>query len=72
MLSKLEFVDVGRFKRGIEMDARTQLVTIAIKKGKEVNKSALSQAVDDAGYDPIHLYTLEDGKLRTQPIPLKK
>lgn len=72
MLSKLEFVDVGRFKKGIEMDAKTQLVTIAVKKGEKVNKSALSRAVDDAGYDPIHLYTLENGKLRTQPIPLKK
>ena len=72
MLSKLEFVDDARFRKGIELDAKTQLVTVAIKKGKEVDKSALSRAVDDAGYDPIHLYTLENGKLRTQPIPLKK
>ena len=72
MLSKLEFVDGGRYKKGIALDAKTQLVTIAVKEGKEVNKSLLSKAIDDAGFDPIHLYTLENGKLRTQPIPLKK
>lgn len=76
MLSKLEFVDVGRagkgFKKGVAMDAKTQLVTVAVKRGKAVDQPALSRAIDDAGYDPIHLYTLEGGELRTVSILLKK
>ena len=72
MLSKLEFVDTGRFKKGVKLDAKTQLVTVALKRGKAVDKPALSRAIDDAGYDPIHLYTLEGGELRTVPIPIEK
>ena len=72
MLSKLEFVDTERFKKGVVLDARTQLVTVAVKEGQTVNKSTLSRAIDDAGYDPIHLYLLENGELQTVPIPLQK
>ncbi len=72
MLSKLEFVDTGRFKKGVVLDAKTQLVTVAVKQGQAVNKPALSRAIDDAGYDPIHLYMLENGELQTMPIPLPK
>ena len=54
------------------LDAKTQLVTVAVKQGQAVNQPALSRAIDDAGYDPIHLYTLENGELQTMPIPLPK
>ena len=32
-LSKLDFVDGSRFKRGIEMDCNNQLLTVALKDG---------------------------------------
>jgi copper chaperone CopZ len=64
----LPFVDQKRFEGGIVLDAETQLVTIALKDGAKIDMVALSKAVDDAGYPPVHLYTLNKGKLDTQKL----
>ena len=68
MVSGLEFVDNERLEKGIELDAKTQLVTIAIKKGAKVDGKRLRQAILDAGYEPVHLYRLAQGKLITSSI----
>ena len=67
-VSGLTFVDQERLQQGIELDAKTQLVTIAIKKGKKVDNKKLRQAILDAGYEPVHLYRLARGKLVTTSI----
>ena len=67
-VSGLPFVDQGRLEKGIELDPKTQLVTIALKPGSKVDAKALSQAIVDAGYEPVHLYRLERGKLITKKI----
>ncbi|MEE2788927.1 MAG: hypothetical protein VX589_16440 [Myxococcota bacterium] len=64
-VSALAFVDTDKPKSGVYIDAKHQLVTIAVKDGQTVDKIALSKAVDDAGYPAVHLYTLKDGQLRT-------
>jgi len=53
----------------VELDAKTQLVQIGLKPGQSVDKPALAKAIDAAGYIPVHLYALKDGKLSTVPVP---
>lgn len=67
----LEFVDLDRLDEGVKLDAKTQLVTIALKKGQNVDAKMLTQAIKDAGYEPIHLYTLKGGKLNTEKLASK-
>ena len=68
----LDFVDVARFNKGVELHPRTQLATVAIKKGKRAKGSALANAVDAAGYDPVNLYEWRSGKLVVTSIALGK
>ncbi len=62
-LSKMEGVDKKRFRDGIDMNPETQLVTIALKKGAQVEVKEVLERVDDAGYDAIEKYKLHDGHL---------
>ena len=71
-VGKLNFVDVFRFNTGVELHPQTQLATVAIKKGMKARGKALGQAIDDAGYDPVNLYTMKAGKLVVTSIALKK
>ena len=67
-LQKLEFVDTGRFNKGIALDAKTQLVTVAIKKGATIDVEAIKKAVKAAGYDPVKLYELKGGRLKSTQL----
>lgn len=71
-LSKLEFVDKKRFKKGVDMDPKTQLVTIALQRGGTIEYDVIAQKVDDAGYDAMEWYTLEGKALRAHPFSSKK
>jgi len=62
-LSKMKGVDKERFRDGIDMNPETQLVTIALKKGAQVEVKEVLERVDDAGYDAIEKYKLHDGHL---------
>lgn len=68
----LDFVDVARFNKGVELHPQTQLATVAIKKGKKAKSAALAAAIDAAGYDPVNLYKLRRGKLHVTSIALGK
>ena len=70
-VAKLDFVDKKRFKKGVELDAKTQLVTVGLLKGKKVDKKALAKAIEDAGYDPVRLYALTDGQVTADPFAVK-
>ncbi len=67
-VSKLDFVDRSRFKQGVKLDTKTQLVTVAIAEAKKADFNALSLAIEDAGYDPVRSYSLEDGGLLITPL----
>jgi copper chaperone CopZ len=71
-LSKLKFVDKKRFKKGIEMNAETQLVTVALKKDKAIDPAQVEKGIDDAGYVAIEWYTLEGATLKAHPFPNQK
>ncbi len=71
-LSKLKFVDKKRFKKGIDMDAKTQLVTIALKKDKAIDPAQVEKGIDDAGYIAIEWYALEGATLKAHSFPNQK
>ena len=62
-VGKLPFVDSTRYKRGIDMDTKTQLLTIALLPGAKANAGELDKAITNAGYEPVEWYSIEDGKL---------
>lgn len=67
-LSKLSFVDRGRYKRGVDMDVKNQLLSVALKKGQLANFPAIAEAIDKAGYVPVEWFKLDKGKLVTTPF----
>lgn len=71
-VGKLPFVDSTRYKRGLDMDTKTQLLTVALLPGFQADVASLDKAVNDAGYDPVEWYSLEAGKLKTHPFASAK
>ena len=71
-VSKLSFVDSTRYKRGIDMDTKTQLLTVALLPGLKADAGSLAKAITDAGYDPVERYSLQAGKLQSHPFASAK
>ena len=71
-VGKLQIVDSARYKRGVDMDAKTQLITVAILPGLKADVESLSKAITAAGYDPIERYTIQGGKLKSHPFAKAK
>jgi hypothetical protein len=67
-VGKLPFVDSTRYKRGVDMDAKTQLITVALLPGVKADDQSLSLAIIAAGYDPVERYTMQEGKLKSHPF----
>ncbi len=67
-LSKLDFVDGNRFKRGVDMDVNNQLLTVALKQGAQPNWQLVGQQIDDAGYLAVEWFSLEKDELKTYPF----
>ena len=68
MLKKLDIVDTKRFKRGVDMDVKMQLLTVAIKQVKKQDPLLIEKAIDDAGYDAVEWYSLKKEKLMSHPF----
>ncbi len=68
MISRLAFVDTEKANDGVELDARHQLVTITIKKGSSLDLNALADAVNEAGYEPVHAYQWQKNKVVTSTL----
>ena len=62
-LSKMKGVDKKRFRDGIDMDPETQLVSIALKEGAELDNKDLIERVVDAGYFAVEEYKLHENHL---------
>jgi copper chaperone CopZ len=71
-VTQLTFVDQTRYNSGVELHPKSQLATIAIKAKQSANPKELSKAIDDAGYDPVSIYSLKGGKLVVASLALKK
>ena len=72
MLSRMKFVDSGRYKRGLSMDVKNQLLTVALKKGQAADYPAMKIGIEKAGYAPVEWFTLDKGKLKTTPFAKPK
>ena len=71
-VGKLLFVDSARYKRGVDMDTKTQLLTVALLPGVKAETRSLSKAITDAGYEAVEWYSLESGKLKTHSLAVAK
>ena len=71
-VGKLPFVDSTRYKRGVDMDAKTQLITVALLPGVKADFESLSKAITAAGYDPVERYTMLNGKLKSHSFAKSK
>ena len=70
MISRLPFVDTSVGNDGVELDAKHQLVTIAVKPDVKPDLQSLASAIDEAGYEPVHTYVLKDNKVVTSKLAL--
>ena len=70
-VSPLKFVDADKPDSGVQIDAKNQLVVIAVKPGVSIDMKALKEAIDDAGYPPVHLYSMNKGQLITKAFATK-
>ena len=71
-VGKLPFVDSTRYKRGLDMDTKTQLLTVALLPGVKADAKQLVKAITGAGYDPIEWYSLASEKLESHPFAIAK
>ena len=67
-VASMNFVDTKRFNKGVKLNALTQVVTVALKEDAKVHPNAIKVAVQRAGYDPIEMYQLVDGKVARQAL----
>ena len=71
-LKKLKFIDSKRYRRGVDMDVKNQLLTVALKKGQTADYPAMGAEIYAAGYDLVEWFALEKGKLKTTPFAKPK
>ena len=67
-IQKLKFVDTKQPQKGIIMDVKSQLVSISLKEGADLDIEAIKKAVKGAGYEPMALYQLNGGKLKVTSL----
>ena len=63
-VGKLPFVDVTRYKRGMDMDIKSQLLTVALLPDVKTDTRSINKAVTSAGYEVAEWYSMEGGKLK--------
>ena len=71
-VSKLPFVDATRYKRGVDMDIKSQLLTVALLPGIKTDTRSIDKAVTNAGYEVVEWYSMEGGKLKAHPFASEK
>jgi hypothetical protein len=71
-VGKLPFVDITRYKRGVDMDVESQLLTVALLPDVKTDTRSIDKAVSNAGYEVIEWYSMEGGKLKAHPFASAK
>ena len=67
-LKRIENVDRSRYEKGVELNAQIQVVIIAVKEGTQLDEAKISQAIYDAGYDPVHIFKWDGTKVAQRDI----
>lgn len=60
-IRKIEGVDLSLFDRGVKLDSSNQYVLVG--KQSAIDFNTLFQAIYKAGYDPLHLCYIDQGKV---------
>lgn len=68
-VSKLKFIDRTKYNKGVEVDVKEQLVTIAVKTAASLDRKALYDAIESGGYNPVELWELAEDGSRTLVQP---
>ena len=71
-VGKLPFVDVTRYKRGVDMDIKNQLLTVALLSDVKTDRRSINKAVSNAGYDAVEWYSMAGGKIKAHPLASAK
>ena len=68
-LKRLKFVDTKRYKSGVDMDIKAQLLTVALKPGQKPDDNLIAKSIWNAGYVPVERYSMEKGKIKAHAYP---
>ena len=67
---KLTFVDPEALPKGVTVDRKNSLLTVAVKENESIDIDELAKAIRKAGYKPVRLYQLgDDDDLKITTIP---
>ena len=67
---ELGFIDTEALPKGVKVNAKVSLLTVAIKKDQTIEIEPLVEAIRKAGYDPVRLYQRTEGDaLKVTDIP---
>ena len=65
----LDFVDTEALPKGVKVDRKNSLLSVAIKENEKVDIPSLAKAIRKAGYSPVRLYQpAENGVLKVTEI----
>ena len=69
-VSRLSLIDRKRFNKGVELDTKTQLVSVAVTQSPdETAIASLSQSIWNAGYTPVRFYAMAGDEVVSTPLP---
>ena len=57
-VAKLPFIDRSKYEKGVSVDIKNQMVTIAVKPDAALDKDALFTAIESGGYKPVEIFVL--------------
>ncbi len=66
---QLGFIDTDALPKGVKVDRKNSLLTVAVKKDETVDVAALARTIRKAGYNLVRLYQrVENGSLEVTEI----
>ena len=67
-IRKLPFIDPSQYDRGVKVDIENQKVFVALREDALLDKSALFEAIESGGYDPIDIHQVSESEAAMEVI----
>ena len=67
-IRKLPFIDRSQYDEGVKVDIENQRVFVAVRDDALFDQSALFEAIESGGYDPIDIRPITDKEPSTEAI----
>ena len=64
-LRKLDGVDKSQLEKGVKLDVKTQLATLALIPGAKISEAAIKKAIDKAGYEAGGTFRLKGSSVKS-------